>query len=99
MNVIWADKNASGPLKLVPCYEYRHPRLVASPADPGSSRALLLRLSLASLATSSQRKDEFGGREATVACDPVIALPCTITGSPDAASGLASMLPGRADRV
>ena len=29
MNVIWADKNASGPLKLVPRYEYRHPRVFA----------------------------------------------------------------------
>ena len=29
MNVIWADKNASGPLKLVPWFEYRHPRIFA----------------------------------------------------------------------
>jgi hypothetical protein len=29
MNCIWADKNASGPLKLVPWYEYRHPRAFA----------------------------------------------------------------------
>jgi len=30
MNVnCWADKNASGPLKLVPRYEYRHPRVFA----------------------------------------------------------------------
>jgi hypothetical protein len=30
MNVIcWADKNASGPLKLVPRFEYRHPRVFA----------------------------------------------------------------------
>ena len=29
MNCIWADKNASGPLKLVPRYEYRHPRVFA----------------------------------------------------------------------
>ena len=27
MNVICADKNASGPLKLVPRFEYRHPRI------------------------------------------------------------------------
>jgi hypothetical protein len=29
MNVIWADKKASGALKLVPWYEYRHPRVFA----------------------------------------------------------------------
>jgi hypothetical protein len=29
MNVIWADKNASGLLKLVPWFEYRHARVFA----------------------------------------------------------------------
>ena len=29
MNVIWADKNATGPLKLVSRFEYRHPRVFA----------------------------------------------------------------------
>jgi hypothetical protein len=29
MNVMGADKNASGPLKLVPWFEYRHPRIFA----------------------------------------------------------------------
>jgi hypothetical protein len=29
MNVIWGDRNASGLLKLVPGYEYRHPRVFA----------------------------------------------------------------------
>ena len=29
MNVRWADKNASGLLKLVPWFEYRHPRVFA----------------------------------------------------------------------
>jgi hypothetical protein len=29
MNVMCADKNASGPLKLVPWFEYRHPRIFA----------------------------------------------------------------------
>ena len=29
MNLIWADKSATGPLKLVPSYEYRHPRAFA----------------------------------------------------------------------
>ncbi len=29
MNVRWADENASGLMKLVPAYEYRHPRLFA----------------------------------------------------------------------
>jgi hypothetical protein len=29
MNVIWADKNATGLLKLVPWFEYRHPVVFA----------------------------------------------------------------------
>ncbi len=29
MNVSWADENASGLMKLVPAYEYTHPRLFA----------------------------------------------------------------------
>ena len=33
MNVKWADKNATGLLKLVPWFEYRHARVFAGVAN------------------------------------------------------------------
>ncbi|MGA2006835.1 MAG: hypothetical protein ABSH27_04665 [Solirubrobacteraceae bacterium] len=42
MNVTWADKNARGPLKLVPRLEYRHPRLFAGVRMVGGVTLLII---------------------------------------------------------